>query len=256
MKDPKDYNVRAVERAIRILECFDDDNPERGVTEIAEVVDLHKATTHRIVTTLLNYGYLERSEDDQRYRLGLHLAGLGFKVIKRMNLRREALPYLKELVEEWDETCDLCIYDQERVFYIEVLRGNHALTIAADVGQRLPVHCTASGKVFLAYLPEKEVESILSKPLPAYTQNTITSPHELRIQLESIKIQGYSVDNEELEEGVRAIAVPVRDHSNQIIAAISIPGPVNRMSMDRISEISTYLVCTAQAISHRMGWKV
>lgn len=256
MKDPKEYNVRAVERAIKILECFDDDNPERGVTEIAEIVDLHKATTHRIVTTLLNYGYLERSDGDQRYRLGLHLAGLGFKVIRRMSLRHEALPYLKELVEMWDETCDLCIYDQERVFYIEVLRGNHALTIAADVGQRLPVHCTASGKLFLAYLPEKEVDVILRKPLQAYTQNTITSPHELRKQLKTIKMQGYSIDNEELEEGVRAIAVPIRDHTNRIIAAVSIPGPVNRMSMDRISEMSTSFIRTAEAISHRMGWKV
>ena len=80
MKDPNDYNVRAVERAIQILNCFDNDNSQRGVSEIAQAVGLHKATTHRIVTTLLNYGYLERAEDEQRYRLGLQLASLGYKV--------------------------------------------------------------------------------------------------------------------------------------------------------------------------------
>ena len=94
MKDQSEYNVRAIERALQILDCFGDKNPERGVSEIAKAVNLHKATTHRIVTTLLNYGYLERADDDQRYCLGLKLAGLGFSVIRRMDLRREAIPYM------------------------------------------------------------------------------------------------------------------------------------------------------------------
>ena len=136
MKDPNEYNVRAVERALHIMGCFDSEHPERGISEIAEAVGLHKATAHRIVTTLVNYGYLERVADDQKYRLGLELANLGFKVIRRMDLRREALPYMQQLVQEWDETCDLSIFDQGRVFYIEVLQGNQALTIAAAVGQR------------------------------------------------------------------------------------------------------------------------
>ncbi len=256
MKDPSEYNVRAVERAIRILECFDDENPERGLTEIANVVDLHKATAHRIVTTLVNYGYLERTDDDQRYRLGLQIAGLGFKVLRRMSLRKEAFPYMEQLVEQWDETCDLSIYDQKRVFYIEVLRGNHALTIAAAVGQRLPAHCTASGKLFLAHLPEQELDTFLSKPLQPYTQKTITSPDKLRKEIELIRWQGYSFDDEEMEEGIRATAAPIRNHKGEMIAAISIPGPVNRMDMDRIAKITDSLVKSAQAVSHRMGWKV
>jgi len=255
-KDPSEYNVRAVERALKILDCFDEKNPERGVSEIAKVVGLHKATAHRIVTTLLNYGYLERADDDQRYRLGLHLAGLGFKVIRRMDLHHEALPYMTRLVEKWDETCDLSIFDQERVFYIEVLHGNHALTIAADVGQRLPAHCTASGKLFLAHLPEPELDAFLSKPLQSYTEKTITSPVELRQQLEIIQQQGFSYDNEEFEEGILAIAAPIRNHQGDIIAAMSIPGPVNRMTEDRISEITDSLIETAQTVSHRMGWLI
>src|SRR5512139_223366 len=143
MKDPTDYNVRAVERALQIMGCFDDEHAERGISEIAEAVGLHKATAHRIVTTLVNYGYLERIEDGQKYRLGLELPNLGYKVIRRMDLRREALSFMKQFVEEWDETCDLSIFDQGKVFYIEVLRGNRALTISAAVGQRLSAHATA-----------------------------------------------------------------------------------------------------------------
>ena len=256
MKDQSEYNVRAVERALQILDCFDDENPIRGVSEIAQAVDLHKATTHRIVTTLLNFGYLERADDDQRYRLGLRLAGLGFKVIRRMDLRREAIPYMNQLVEQWDEVCDLSIFDEGRVFYVEVLRGSHALTISAAIGQRLPAHCTASGKLFLAHLPPEELDAMLSKPLYAYTGNTIISPDALHQQFNTIRSQGFSIDDEELEAGIRAIAAPIRNHTGDMIAAISIPGPTSRMTDDRIPQITATLSDTAQAVSHRMGWKI
>ncbi|HBY06884.1 MAG TPA: IclR family transcriptional regulator [Chloroflexi bacterium] len=256
MKDQSEYNVRAVERALLILDCFDSENPERGVSEIAQAVDLHKATTHRIVTTLLNYGYLERTEDDQRYRLGLKLASLGCQVIDQMDLRQEALPYMNKLVEQWNETCDLSIFDQERVFYVEVLHSNHALTISAAVGQRLPAYCTASGKLFLAYLPPDKLNAILSNPMPAHTPKTITSPDKLRAELETIRQRGYSFDEGELEDGIRAVAAPIRNHRGEIIATISIPGPVNRITPERIPEILASLVQTTQAISNRLGWKI
>lgn len=256
MKDQSEYNVRAVERALLILECFDSENPERGISEIAQAVDLHKATAHRIVTTLVNYGYLERADDDQAYRLGLKIASLGCQVIDRMDLRQEALPYMNQLVERWNETCDLSIFDQERVFYVEVLQGNHALTISAAVGQRLPVHCTASGKLFLAYLDPKELDAFIKNPLRSYTAKTITSPDELRAELQKIRQQGYSLDVGELEDGIRAIAAPIRNHRGEIIAAMSIPGPINRITQERIPGILDSLVQATQAISYRLGWKI
>jgi IclR family KDG regulon transcriptional repressor len=254
MKDPSHYNVRAVERALQILGCFDEEHPERGISEIAQVVDLHKATAHRIVTTLVNYGYLERAADSQKYRLGLELTNLGFKVIRRMDLRREALPYMTQLVQQWDETCDLSIFDRGEVFYIEVIRGNHALTIAAAVGQHLPAHCTASGKLFMAHLPPAELDVMLSQKLVANTDHTITSPDELRKQLEVIRKQGYAVDNEEMEVGVRAMSAPIRNRRGDMIAAVSIPSPTSRMTEERIPEIVSSLKEATRAISHRMGF--
>jgi len=254
MKDPNEYNVRAVERALQILGCFDDEHPERGISEIAQVAGLHKATAYRIVTTLVNYGYLEWVPDVQKYRLGLELSNLGYKVIRRMDLRREALPYMKKLVQEWDETCDLSIFDQGRVFYIEVLRGNHALTIAAAVGQRLPTHCTASGKLFLAYLPPEELDAILNQPLTAYTDSTITSLDELRKQLDVFRRQGYAVDYEEYELGICAVAAPIFNRSGTVIAAIGGPSPTSRMTPERITEIAEALKEAARAISRRMGY--
>jgi DNA-binding IclR family transcriptional regulator len=253
MKDPNEYNVRAVERALLIMGCFDSEHPERGISEIAEAVGLHKATAHRIVTTLVNYGYLERVADDQKYRLGLELANLGFKVIRRMDLRREALPYMQQLVQEWDETCDLSKFDQDKVFYIEVLHGSQALTIAAAVGQRLPAHCTASGKLFLAHLPSGELNTILSQPLEAFTDNTITSPDEIRRQLETIRNQGYAVDYEEYELGICAVSAPICNREGNVIAAIGSPSPTRRMTPERISEIAVAFKEAAREISHRMG---
>ncbi len=255
MKDPAEYNVRAVERALQILDCFDDSHPERGLTEISQLVGLHKATTHRIVTTLVNFGYLDRIADGQKYRLGLRLARLGFNVLSRMDLRREAELYLHELTQTLDETCDLSVYYQSQVFYIDVVRASHALTITASVGQHLPPHCTASGKVFLAHLTACELDEVLKLPLKPYTAHTITSPAILRKQLVEIHERGYAVDREEMEQGVGAVSAPVFDHKGAVVAAISIPTMASRLTDNRIAEIAAELKETAQQISLHIGWR-
>jgi DNA-binding IclR family transcriptional regulator len=255
MKDPNDYNVRAVERALQIMGCFDDEHPERGISDIAQAVGLHKATAHRIVTTLVNYGFLERVEDGQKYRLGLELPNLGYKVLRRMDLRREAVPFMKQLVAEWDETCDLSIFDQGQAFYIEIIRGTRALTISAAVGQRLPAHATASGKLFLAHLPENQMNEILDQPMQTFTEKTITLPEELRAQLVEICKQGYAIDREEYEPGVCAVAAPIFNRSGKIIAAIGGPSPISRMTDERIVQIAEAFKGAAKEISHRMGYR-
>jgi DNA-binding IclR family transcriptional regulator len=254
MKDPQEYNVRAVERALQILGCFDDEHPERGVSEIAQEVGLHKATTHRIMTTLLNSGYLERATGEQKYRLGMHLADLGCKVIRRMDVRREALPAMVQLAEKWDETCDLGLFDRGQVFDVEVIPGSHALTVTAAVGQRLPAHCTASGKLFLAHLSPPDLEAVLSRPLAAHTGRSITSPTALRQQLEVIRRQGYGVDDEEFEVGIRAVAAPIRSYTGDVVAAMSLLGPASRITLERVAEIAEALKGAAGGVSRRLGW--
>jgi IclR family KDG regulon transcriptional repressor len=255
MKDPSDYNVRAVERAVRILACFDNENPAMGLSEIAQAVDLHKSTTYRIVMTLLHNGFLERANDGQRYRLGIRLANLGFRVIQRMDLRREAIPVMTKLRDQWDETCDLSIFDDDHVLYIEVMHSKHALRIAAGVGQHLPAHCTASGKMFLANLNSEELNSFLERPLRAHTENTVTSSDELRRQLQKIQQQGYSVDYEEYEAGICAVSAPIRDQTGAMVAALSMPCPTSRMTKTRVTKVSHALIEAANDISRRLGWQ-
>jgi len=234
---------------MQILSAFDSEHGDRGVSEIAQVTGLHKATTHRIMMTLLNGGFLERAEDGERFRLGIRVVELGLGALRGLDLRRAAFPYMQQLVERFDETCDLGIFDRGWVLYVEVVHSQHSLTIAARVGRRLPAYCTASGRVFLTFLPPEVVEPTLSEPLKPCTEKTTTSLAQLREELEATQQRGYSLDDEEFEKGIRAVSVPVRDVDGNVIAALSMPGPVTRMPPQRLSEIADALLEAADAIS-------
>jgi IclR family KDG regulon transcriptional repressor len=248
-RNSETYHVRAVERAMQILSAFDDEHIDRGVSEIAQITGLHKATTHRIMITLLSGGFLERTTDGDRFRLGLRVVELGLGALRGLDFRRAAFPYMEQLVERFQETCDLGIFDRGRVLYVEVVHSEHSLTIAAQVGRRLPAYCTASGRVFLAFLPPEIVEPILNAPMTAYTAKTITSLDRLREELETTRQRGYAFDDEEFELGIRAVSAPVRDIDGNVIAALSIPGLTSRMTPERVPEIVEALVEAADAIS-------
>jgi DNA-binding IclR family transcriptional regulator len=156
---------------------------------------------------------------------------------------------MQQLVERFQESCDLSIFDRGRVLYVEVVHSEHSLTIAARVGRHLPAHCTASGRVFLAFLPSKVVEPVLNALLTAYTEKTITSPAQLREELEATRQRGYALDDEEFEVGIRAVSAPIRDIDGNLVAALSMPGPTNRITPQRTPEIAQALVEAAEAIS-------
>jgi DNA-binding IclR family transcriptional regulator len=156
---------------------------------------------------------------------------------------------MEQLVERFQETCDLGVFDHGQVLDLEVVHGKYALTVAARVGRHLPAHCTAGGKVLLALLPPEVVEPVLSAPLTAYTENTITSAARLREELESVRQQGYGLDNEEFEEGIRAVAVPIRDIEGDVVAQMSILGPTSRLTPERIPELAQALKRAVGAIS-------
>ena len=248
-RDPSSYNVRAVDRAVQILSAFDDGHAEQGVSEIAQATGLHKATTHRIIMTLLNSGFLERTSDGEKLKLGRRMIGLGLGALRRLDVRRAAQPYMQKLVDDLQEICTLGVFDHGQVLYVEVVNSNRSLTIAARVGHHLPAHCTASGKVLLAFLPPDVVESVLSAPLQAYTEKTITSPTQLLAELGVIRQRGYAIADEELEEGIWAISAPIRDIDRNVVAAMSIPFPTNRLDPTRIPEITQALLAATSAIS-------
>lgn len=248
-KDPKSYNVRAVERAMQVLSSFNNEHAEQGISEIAQATGLHKATAHRIIMTLFNSGFLERTADGEKFRLGLRVVELGLGALRRLDVRRAAQPYMEKLVDDLREICTLGVFDRGQVLYIEVVHSDHSLTIAARVGRHLPAHCTASGKALLAFLSPEIAESVLSTPLTPYTEKTITSPDRLREELKVVRQRGYAIADEEFEVGIWAISAPIRDINQNVIAAMSIPFPINRLDPERIPEIAQALLEAANAIS-------
>lgn len=248
------YRIQAIERAVAILNAFSADAPELGVTELAERLRLHKSTVHRFLVNLEGAGFVERNPRTSRYRLGLRIFELGGLVLQGMNLWDEALPFLESLVRDSGETGHLAVLDGGEAIYIERVEARRALRIPSAVGRGYPAHATNLGKVLLAYLPPEELRAVVGKHgLPAYTPNTITDLQRLEAELARIRAQGYAVDNEEYDEGLRCIGAPIQDHTGHVVAALGIGGPVTRVTPARVSELAELVRQAAGGLSRRLG---
>ena len=248
------YRIQAIERAVSILNAFSMDDPELGVTELADRLGLHKSTVHRFMVNLDAAGLVERTARTGRYRLGLHVFELGALVMQQMNLWDEALPFLEGLVHDTGETGHLAVLDGGEAIYIERVEARRALRVPSAIGRGYPAHATNLGKVLLADLSRERVEAIIAeRGLAAYTPQTITDPAELEADLELIRRRGYAVDNEEYDDGLRCIGAPVRDHSGHVVAALGIGGPVTRITPERVEELGGLVMTAARGLSRRLG---
>lgn len=248
------YRIQAIERAVAILNAFTVDDPELGVTELAERVGLHKSTVHRFMVNLDAAGLVERNPRTGRYRLGLHIFELGGLVMQQMNLWDEALPFLESLVRDTGETGHLAVLDGGEAIYIERVEARRALRVPSAIGRGYPAHATNLGKVLLSDLPrERVVEIAAERGLAAYTRKTITDLPGLEVELERIRERGYAIDDEEYDEGLRCIGAGVRDHSGHVVSALGIGGPVTRITPERVEELSGLVMAAASGLSRRLG---
>lgn len=245
--------VRAVERALAILTCFDNEHSQLGITEIAEKVHLAKSTVHRILITLESWGFIQQDEASSRYQLGLRLFELGAVVGNSLALRQVALPVLEQLSRETQETVLLVVYDEGEVVYLDVLECPQPVKIDARPGKRLPAHCTASGKAFLSVLPQAAVNRVLARPLLRRTPNTIVDPDELRKDLALTRSRGYSISNEEYNFGIRAVGVPIVAEKAGVWGVVSVAGPAFRLSDDIILRLAEQTKRAVRRISERIG---
>jgi IclR family transcriptional regulator, KDG regulon repressor len=248
------YRIQSIERAVAILNAFSQDEPELGVTELAERLGLHKSTVHRFIVNLEAAGLVERNPRNARYRLGLRIFELGGLVMQQMNLWDEALPFLEGLVRDTGETGHLAVLDGGEAIYIERVEARRALRVPSAIGRGYPAHATNLGKVLLADRPAHEVDAIVAdRGLAAYTPHTITDPEALAAELARIRRQGYAIDNEEYDEGLRCIGAPIYDHSGHVVAALGIGGPVTRITPERVHELAELVMTAARGLSRRLG---
>jgi len=243
--------VRAVERALDILLCFTREDPVRSLTQIAESIHMSKTTVHRLLATLESKRFITRDKVSGLYRLGFRFIEMASLVLQDVELHRWAHPYLQRLSSEYGETVDLAILDGSHVIYLEVIESPQRVKLAAAVGQRLPASYTASGKALLAYLPEDVVKKIISDNL-SENLTPISMPEmfeELRIAAE----RGYAISEQEYEDAINAVAVPIFDAEKNPIASIAIVGPSFRLTKDRLPALGESLRIMTQVISREVG---
>ncbi len=253
-KAPKSSSrLSSVANSIRLLKAFTDDEYELGVSSLAKRLGLAKSTVHRLASTLIKDDMLEQDKETGKYRLGLALFELGARVRRKMNVFNEAQLALKDLAEKTEETAHLTVLDHASVLFLYKFESRQAIRMKSVLGARVPAHCSADGKAMLAYLGNEMIEAIAADGLAALTPKTITEVSQLIADLAQVRARGYAIDDEETEIGLRAIAAPIRDHNGEVVAAISVAGPIQRMTKKVVLSHAPKVVAAAEAISARLG---
>jgi len=258
LRDPR-YS-QSLERGLAILGIFTPERPVRGIADLADELGMSRSTTHRYVITLVALGYLEQ-DASRKYRLGLRVTDLGMAALNSTGLREHAHVYLEELRQRTSCTSGLAVLDGPEIVYVDRVRsfrrGQHTIDQGLAPGSRLPAHCTAMGKLLLAYLPASEQSELVAQlRLTKHGPNTITSKQELRDELGAIRAEGFAVNDEELAPELHSIAAPVRDDGREVVAAVSLAAHTSAISLaELVDALSPHLIATADRVSARLGYR-
>lgn len=253
----KHGRVQSVERSLAIIEVMAWRREPMALGEIARLSGLKPSTAHRLLSTLVSRGFARQDVITGKYQLGLKTFQIGNAALYNLDLRSVARPYLARLVDRCGETANLAVLSRDnsgvQLVYIDQVESPSMVHTFARIGSPVPVHCTGSGKVLLAFLEDREIDSVLKNiELQAYTSNTITDAELLKKEIDRIRKDGYAWDREETEMGVLCIAAPIRDHTSRAVAAVSISGPASRMK----PPYDYYIECVKEAsrgISQALG---
>jgi IclR family KDG regulon transcriptional repressor len=259
-KKKRTFGVQAIERGCSALDLLGSGRQSYSLRDLSNELNLPKPTVHRILSTFCHLGYVMQEDISKEYRLGFRLVELGQVVLGGIQLRREAQPFLHNLSSQVQETVHLARLDGSEIVYldkVEQMNDPKGLRMASRVGMRNYAHSCAMGKVLLAFLSDSERDLVFSqKGLPRLTKNTIVDRGRFEAHLVQVKAQGYSVDNEENEEGIKCVAAPVRNDRGEVVAAISISAPAVRMTKKRIDkEFKGEVIKTALEISKKLGFR-
>jgi len=223
------------------------------MTQIAEQVGIHKSTTHRLLATLEKRRFVGRDPVTGVYHLGIRLLQMAYLTLEQNDLRWISAPFLRHLWEKHKETIHLAVLDDVDVVFVDVIESQQRIKLAAAIGQRLPAFATASGKSILACMPDEFVQHILERGMPRYTQRTLDSPEAFFEDLSHVRARGFALDEQELEEGINAVAAPILDPNGQPMAAVAIAGPAYRLTRERLIEFGPSVLTSARDITKELG---
>lgn len=250
------YSIRVLDRAVQVLHCFVEQGSRLTIDEIVQTTGLPKSTAYRILVTLQRHGLLARNADDETFTLGATAVLIGATAIRGLDLPQRVRPHLEQLMEVTGETAHLAILTQNHVVVVDKIDSPHPIRLVSSVGFRSPLHCTGVGKVLLAHLPARSTERLLhAYEWRRYTPNTITDPEQFAAELVKIRSQGYAVDWEEFNVGLRCVAAPLHDYTGAVVAAVSVSGPSSRIDAAQIDELAQTVLAYSRRMSQELGYR-
>jgi DNA-binding IclR family transcriptional regulator len=245
--------IQSVDRALRILEVIADARRDLGLVEISKKVLLDPSTTYRLLKTLEKHQFIKQVQKKEKYSLGYRAFEIGNAIPFVMHLRAASTAPLEALRDRTGESANLAIRDGWEALYLsQILAQQYTLRVSSEIGRRIPMHCTAVGKVLLASLSPEELVPFFARTLSPYTAKTITNSDRLREHLSSVRDSHWALDDEEFEFGARCVATEVCDSEGKVVAAVSLSGPMVRFGEDRISFFLPLLMQTAKSISNAL----
>ena len=248
---------QSLAHGLQILLLFDTATPSLTVAEISNRLGYSQSKTYRLVRTLTKLGFLQEANGKARYLLGLNVLQMGLLAQKQFNISSIARPFMKELSRLTKETVVLTAVNGTKGVVIDRVESEEPIRFSLfQTGASLPLHGGASSKVLMAYLPEEDWDRIIKKEgLKRFTPNTITGVNRLKAHLREIRQKGYAFSDEEIDRHVRAVAAPILNGWGEVVAGLSIAGPVFRISKKRVPQISKLVMEYANRISSRMGFQ-
>jgi len=256
MRATKTPSVPALQRGLAILERIA--NSRRGLTfaQLARLFDFPKSSVHTLVLTLEREGYLQRDDVTGRYLTGRKLVHIAGMTLDGLIVRERAAPLLRSLVADTGMTAHLAVLDRHEVTVVAKVDRPGVHRIATWVGKRMDVHCTSLGKCLIAYLPDEQVDRLITdRGLLRHNEHTIVSPERLKQELARTRAIGYAVDDEEEELGGRCVGAPVWDRDGRVVAAVSVAGGIDQINADTLATIAAQVMAAAMAISKELGYR-
>lgn len=249
-------NVQSLERALDIIELLSTSNEGMGVTKVASALNLHKTTTHRLLTTLVDRGYIEKSSTGE-YRLGLKLFEAVSVYINSLELLTEARPFVASITTELGLTAHLGVLEGDQVVYVEKMDVLSGIMLYSQIGIRVHSYCSSLGKCLLSNFSKNELDKVLAETkFVKFTENTITSLDEMHEEIKKVRKQGWAMDNQEFDLNNRCIGAPIYDYRGEIIAAISASGTPEMLTLERVPDVAKYVVEASSNLSRIMGYVI
>jgi len=245
--------VQSLERGLAVIRAFDADHPELTLSDVARGTGLTRAAARRFLHTLVELGYVRT--DGRLFSLRPRVLELGYSYLSSMSLPEVAMPHMEQLVEQVRESCSLSVLDEDEVVYVARVPTKRIMTVAISVGTRFPAYATSMGRVLLAHADQSWVEEYLSSvQMAPLTRRTVTDPAKLHAELAKVRKQGWCLVDQELEEGLRSIAVPVRDSAGTVVAAMNVSAHISRGSAEQIrKDLLPPLLAAAEAVSEDLS---